>query len=495
MELTGEERAAAERTLAEVLDLARSLDELGVDGVAPLTAPPLPDASPGGTPVGEALTGPASLLPVWGVAEARRALAAGVLSSVDLTAGVLKRIEQLNPELNAYLHVDAEGALAQARAADAGELDGPLRGIPICVKDVIDVAGMPTTAGAAGWRRDPDRDATVVARLRAAGAVIVGKGHTNEFAYGADGRNPHRGDCRNPHDPALITGGSSSGPAVAAQTGMALGAIGTDTSGSIRIPASLCGVVGLRPTHGLIPVDGVLPLSWSYDTVGPLTRTVEDAALLWSVIAGVPPPGEPARGPLRIGVAEQLLEVASAEVAAGVRRAAAALGGEVVPVRFDLLRYALPMHRVIQLVEAAQAHAPWFDAQRRRYAEPVRDLLAAGYLMPATRYLRAQQARRLFLEDVTRALDGIDVLLAPSTPTVATRRDADEIEIDGRSWQLRAALLSCTIPTTQLGWPALSVPIGTVGGLPYGVQIAGRPLSEPLLLRVGATLERDRAAA
>jgi aspartyl-tRNA(Asn)/glutamyl-tRNA(Gln) amidotransferase subunit A len=449
---------------------------------------------------------PASLT----ITEAHRELTTGRLSAVELTKAVLDRVEQLNGELNAYLHVAADAALAQARAADDARRDDdrPLLGIPLCVKDIIDVHGMPTTGGtAAVWTRQPERDATVVARLRAAGAVLIGKGHTNEFAYGADGGNPHWGDCRNPYDPARISGGSSSGPAVATATGMALGGIGTDTSGSVRIPATLCGLVGVRPTLGRVPRAGVIPLSWSYDAVGPLTRSVDDAAILLRVLIGADPadpvaadrpaPGfDPRIGALhglRLGVVEQLVDVVEdyvADAMAGTVAHLSALGAETVPVHLDLLPHTRAMHFVVQQIEAAQAHAPWFDAHRPHYAAPVRERLEAGQDVPATAYLTAQQARRLFIDEVSRAMAGVDVLLAPTMPVVAPLRSDSDIEVRGAPLAPRQALLMCTLPMTQLGSPVATVPIGAHDGLPFGMQIVGRPFAEPLVLRVAAACEQ-----
>jgi aspartyl-tRNA(Asn)/glutamyl-tRNA(Gln) amidotransferase subunit A len=443
------------------------------------------------------------------IADARAELAARRISAVELTEAVLQRIDELDGVLNAYLHVDADGALAQARAVDREPTGGPLEGVPVCVKDVIHVAGLPTTAGAAGWRRAPTDDAEAVARLRAAGAVIVGKGNTNEFAYGIDGRNPHHGDCCNPHDPVRVSGGSSAGPAVATAAGMALGGLGTDATGSIRVPASLCGLVGVRPTVGRVPRAGVVPLSWSYDTVGPLARTVEEAAIMLGVLAGhdagdpvssdrpVPDYGPrddaDVRG-LRLGLAVELIELAEPEVADGVRdtaRRLSSLGAEVVELRFERLDNAPAIHRVVQIAEPAQVHAPWFDEQRERYAEPVRRLLEAGFLIPATRYLAAQQARRLLIDDVARTMAGVDALLAPATPVAAPPRDASAVLVGGKSRDATAALLSCVLPISQLGWPALSVSIGSDDGMPFGAQVVGRPYEEPLLLRIAAVVERS----
>jgi aspartyl-tRNA(Asn)/glutamyl-tRNA(Gln) amidotransferase subunit A len=443
------------------------------------------------------------------IAEARRELAARRMSAVELTEAVLRRIEEVDGVLNAYLRVDPDGALAQARAVDRECTGRPLEGIPVCVKDVIHVTGLPTTAGATGWRRAPREDAGAVARLRAAGAVIVGKGNTNEFAYGIDGRNPHHGDCCNPHDPTRVSGGSSAGPAVATAAGIALAGLGTDTTGSIRVPASLCGLVGIRPTVGRVSRAGVVPLAWTYDTVGPLTRTVEDAAILLGVLAGHdpsdpvssdrpvpdyrPPEDTDVRG-LRLGLAEELIDLAAPKVAAGVRETArqlASLGAEIVELRFERLRNAPAIHRVVQIAEPAQVHAPWFDEQRNRYAEPVRRLLEAGFLIPATRYLAAQQARRLLIDDVSSTMARVDALLAPATPVPAPPRAAAAVAVRGQSIDLTAALLSCVLPISQLGWPALSVPIGSEHGMPFGAQVVARPYDEALLLRIGAVIERS----
>jgi aspartyl-tRNA(Asn)/glutamyl-tRNA(Gln) amidotransferase subunit A len=431
------------------------------------------------------------------ILQARGEIRARRLSAAELTRAALARVEALNPRLNAYLYVDGESALTDARSADAGGEGGPLLGIPICVKDVIDVAGAPTTAGASGWRRDPARDASAVARLRAAGAIVIGKGHTNEFAYGIDGQNPHWGDCRNPLDEARITGGSSSGPAAATAAGMALAGLGTDTSGSIRVPASLCGLVGVRPTLGLVSRDGVVPLAWSYDSVGPLTRSVADAAIVLEVLTGaaIGSDGEPNLSGMRLGLMEQLLDRAEPYVATAVREAAAhleSLGAGVTPLHFEMLEHADAIHQLIQHGEAAQIHKPWFSEQLFRYSDPVRLRLEAGRLLPASAYLAAQQARRLVIDEVTTKLQGIDAMLAPSTPFVAPLRGVSQVTIRDAALDLRAALLSCVLPPTELGCPVVSVPIGRHDGLPFGMQIVGRPRSEALLLRIARECERGR---
>jgi aspartyl-tRNA(Asn)/glutamyl-tRNA(Gln) amidotransferase subunit A len=400
--------------------------------------------------------------------------------------------ERWNPTLNAYLHLDLDGA----REALSSGPSGPLAGMPVCVKDIVDVAGMPTTAGGAGWVRHPEEDATAVARLRAAGAVIVGKGNTNEFACGIDGRNPHKGDCRNPWDPGRLSGGSSSGPAAAVAAGMAAGGLGSDTSGSIRVPAALCGVVGIRPTRGLVPADGVVPLAWSLDSIGPLGPDVATAALLLDVLAGrTPAPApRPEVAGLRLGVATSLVGLAEEPVADALGAAADGLrdsGAAIVDREVPDLTRATAVHRIVQACEVAAAHAPWFERQRDRYEPGVRARIEAGYGLSAEAYLRAQRHRRLFTRAFAAAMDGLDAVLAPASPVLAPPLDAEEVTVRGETRPVRAALLSCASPLSQLDCPMVVVPAGVREGLPVGLQLIGRPGSEALLLRVAAAVESN----
>jgi aspartyl-tRNA(Asn)/glutamyl-tRNA(Gln) amidotransferase subunit A len=414
----------------------------------------------------------------------------GLGAAAERVEAALGAVERLNPTINAYLHLDPEGA----RAAAAEQPSGPLAGMPICVKDIIDVAAMPTTAGGAGWVRHPDVDAVVVDRLRTAGAIVIGKGNTNEFACGIDGRNPHKGDCRNPHDPERLTGGSSSGPAAAVAAGMAEGSVGSDTSGSIRVPAALCGVVGIRPTRGLVPTEGVVPLAWSLDAVGPLGRDVATSALLLDVMAGRPPaaPPRPEVDGLRLGLAQSLIELAEEPVAAAIADAATVLadaGAEVVACTLPQLKRGTAIHRIVQCCEVAAAHAPWFVEQRDRYAPEVRARIEPGYSLGAEAYLRAQRHRRLYTLDFAAAMAGLDAVLAPASPVLAPPLEAEEITVRGRPRRVRPALLSCAVPISQLDGPEISVPLGLREGLPVGLQLIGRPGSEPLLLRIAAAVE------
>jgi aspartyl-tRNA(Asn)/glutamyl-tRNA(Gln) amidotransferase subunit A len=412
----------------------------------------------------------------------------------------IEAAKRLNPTLNAYLHLDLEGTRAEAAEVEAIEIARggddsslPLAGMPICVKDIVDVAGMPTTAGGAEWVRHPDRDATVVERLKAAGAIVVGKGNTNEFACGIDGRNPHKGDCRNPWDPTRLTGGSSSGPAAAVAGGLAEAAIGTDTSGSIRVPAALCGVVGIRPTRGLVPADGVVPLAWSLDAVGPLAKDVAGASLLLDLMAGreTEPPRPEVSG-MRLGLASGLLATCEEPVAEAIGAAVEALregGAEIVEVELPDLDRAIAIHRIVQCCEVAAAHASWFERQRDLYAPEVRAQIEPGYALGAEAYLRAQRYRRLWTGEFAAAIDGLDALLAPTVPVLAPPIDAEEVTIRGERRPTRAALLSCAMPFSQLDGPAASVPIGFRDGLPVGLQVIGRPHAEATVLRVAGAAE------
>ena len=432
------------------------------------------------------------------IATARAALAAGDLSAVELTESALAKIELRNGELRAYLQVDPEGARAQAERADALLRDGsagPLAGIPICVKDVIDVVGFETTAGAEGWRRTPRADAPAAGRLRAAGAVILGKGNTNEFAFGIDGRNPHWGDCRNPIDPIRISGGSTAGPACATVAGMALGGIGTDTSGSLRVPASLCGLVSVRTTYGAVPTTGVVPLAWSYDTVGPIAKTPEDAALLLAGLGTSVPEGSDPKGTerldgARIGLAEGWLgDRCEPAVADGVRAMADRLrsrGAEIRRVDLSHLNRATPVHQPIQFADAATAHEPWFESQHDHYERAVRLRLEAGRTLPATAYATASRAREALARKTAAVLEDLDAILAPATPISAPPLDAETVGIAGTETPIRSALLSFTVPLNQQPGPVVVVPAGESDGLPFGAQLAGKPGSDHRLLEIAA---------
>jgi aspartyl-tRNA(Asn)/glutamyl-tRNA(Gln) amidotransferase subunit A len=382
--------------------------------------------------------------------------------------------------------------------------------VPVAVKDVIDVAGAPTTAASRILASNvAAADAEVVARLRRAGAVVVGKLNTHEFAFGATTTSPHFGPARNPWDTSRICGGSSGGSGAAAAAGLVAGTLGTDTGGSVRIPACLCGVTGLRPSTGRVPNRGVVPVSWTYDTVGPIARTAEDCALLLEAIAG-PDPADPTTldvpvpryaaelgggvAGLRVGLVEHLLEGAvDPRVAAAVEAAAgelAALGAQVERVDASLVREAEVVQQLVMLPEAASAHLPWLRTRLADYGPDVRARLLAGLLLPGTAPVTGQRARRLLVERARPLLERFDLLAAPAMPVVAPPIGADEVETGGERLPYRLALIPFNSPWSCLGLPAASVPCGLVDGLPVGLALVGRRFAEATVLRAAHAFQR-----
>ncbi|MFE3175975.1 amidase [Amycolatopsis sp. NPDC059090] len=424
--------------------------------------------------------------------EASAAIRDRRVSPTELVEDVLTRIDEVEPRLHAYVSVDAERA--RAEAAELGQIRGPLHGIPMGLKDLIDVAGTATTASSqvrAGHRAE--KDSTVAAQLKAAGAVLLGKTHTHEFAYGLTTPQTH-----NARDQSRVAGGSSGGSAVAVAAGAATFALGTDTGGSIRVPAALNGVVGLKPTYGLIPRNGVTSLSWSLDHVGPITRTVEDAALVLSVLIGQPiPAGEELTG-LRVGIpGNYYFDHIDPAVEAAVREAIdrfAGLGAELVDVEIPLTRYLQATHWGLMVPEATAYHERSLRTVPDQYAADVRVLLEAGELMSAGDYLRAQRARTLMREEWTRLFEQIDVLAAPTVPMTAVPAGQETVTwSDGTVEAVSDAYVRLSAPANITGAPALTLPIGDdPDGMPIGLQLIARPHGEPVLLRTGHALERTR---
>ncbi|HLK47733.1 MAG TPA: amidase [Bryobacteraceae bacterium] len=447
------------------------------------------------------------------ILEAGRALRARSVSAVELTREALARIERLNPKLNAFITITAESALARARQADAelgaGNDRGPLHGIPIAHKDLFFTRGVRTTCGSKLYENFvPDRDAAVVEKLDAAGAVSLGKLNMHELAFGITSTNPHFGAVRNPWDPERIPGGSSGGSGAAVAAAMVFMATGSDTGGSIRIPASFCGTVGLKPTYGRVSRFGALPLVFSMDHMGPLTRAVRDAAIVLNVIAGfdsrdpasarqpapdfVPIAGCSIRG-LRIGVPEAyFFERLDGEVESAVHGAlkrVEELGAVLVPVRLPDMAALNAASLVIQYSEVAAMLEPRVG-DRRQFGSDVMALIDMGRLLPATDYVNAQRLRRQAQLDFRRVWRQADCLMTPTTAITAARIGETVVPLGGRPEEVRAAATRFMRIFNLLGLPALSLPCGlTKAGLPIGVQVIGPPFDESLILRVGAGLE------
>ncbi|MGW6785641.1 amidase [Streptomyces sp. NPDC054987] len=447
------------------------------------------------------------------VADAAEAVRTRRLSPVELVDSVLERIEEVQPSLGPYVSVTADRARSTARraAADiaAGGARSPLHGIPAGLKDLIDVAGTATSASSrvrAGHRAPAD--STVAARLSAAGAVFVGKTHTHEFAYGLT--TPQTG---NAWDPRRVAGGSSGGSAVAVAARAATFALGTDTGGSIRVPAALNGIVGLKPTYGLVPRYGVTSLSWSLDHVGPLTRTVEDAALVLARLVGrdprdpasvAAPPGDyrPGLGTdltgLRVGVpGNYYFDHVHPDVEAAVRGAIARLedlGARLVDVTIPMTRYIRAIQWGLMVPEATAYHERTLRAVPGLYSADVRVLLEAGELMTAGDHLRAQRARTLLRQawtDMTD-LDAVDVIAAPTVPMTAVGAGQTTVTWgDGTVESVSDAYVRLSAPADVTGVPSLTVPVGLdPRGLPIGMQLMGRPFGEAAVLRAGHAYER-----
>ncbi len=417
-------------------------------------------------------------------------LRSGELSPREAVQSCLARIEAAG-ELNAFISVRAEEALAEAEHAP----DGPLHGVPVAIKDVIDVAGARTTAGSRILRDNvARRDATAVARLRAAGVVVLGKLNTHEFAFGALTTSPHFGPARNPWSLERICGGSSGGNGAAVAADLAPGTLGTDSAGSIRIPACFCGVTGLRPSTGLVPTDGVVPVSRSFDTVGPIARSAEDCELLLQALAPSyrPEPDGGASG-LRIGVVSQLFERADPDVAACAQSAVeelGRLGALVEPVTIPLLDLAGTILQTIMLPEAAEVHLEWLRTRLPDYGADVRARLLAGLLLPSTAYVTGLRALRWYRDELRQVFERYDLLVQPAMPVVPPRIGEETVALRGEELPYRLALIPFNSPWALAGTPVASVPCGFVAGLPVGLALAGRPSCDATVLRVASAFQR-----
>ncbi len=441
------------------------------------------------------------------------------LSPVELTAAVLRQIDQFDAGMRAFITVTADQAMDAARAAERalsrGENLGALHGLPISVKDLYDTKGVRTTAGMKVFHdRVPTEDAAIVQRVRQAGAVIVGKTNMHEAAYGITTINPHYGTARNPWNPDYITGGSSGGSASAVAMSMGLASVGSDTGGSIRVPASLCGIVGLKPTYGRCSLRGAVPLSWSLDHAGPMTRTVEDAALLLETLAGhdphdplsqdkpVPRYTENLTGVvkgLRIGIPRSyFFENLQPEVETAMRAALNTferLGAIVTDVDLPMAPLQRGIWSQIASPEAYSYHETFLNSRGEDYGPDVRTRLEAGRLLLSIDYIRAQRARTLMQQECAGVLQSVDVIVTPSVPITPPRIDQASVQRGSVREPIGIALTRCSRHFNITGSPAISVPCGASSeGLPIGMQIAGRPFDEMTVLRIAHAFEREAVA-
>ena len=449
------------------------------------------------------------------IAEAARRIASRELSPVELIDAHLERIDETDDRLNSFITLLRDESMAAATRAEQAVVSGadlgPLHGIPIGLKDLYDVGGVRTTVGSKILRDFvPVADAAVTERFNQAGAIILGKLQMHEFALGGTSLNPHDGPAHNPWDTARVTGGSSGGSGSAVASGQCMAALGSDTGGSVRIPSTLCGIVGLKPTFGRVSRRGVYPLSHSLDTVGPMTRTARDAALVLNVIAGHDPrdPSSSSRPVedytaslddgmkgLRIGIPkEYFFDVIDPEVERAVSEAALmlqTLGASVDQVSVPAFNHSIPISGTILLTEAASVHLERLKQRPDDIGADVRGRLQQGALTPATDYIKAQQARTVFNRQVADAMKDYDLLLAPTAPVTAPRIDETTVEVGGIEESVLALLPRLTRAFNICGVPTVSVPCGfTDAGMPIGMQLAGRPFEEATVLRAAHTYEQ-----
>jgi aspartyl-tRNA(Asn)/glutamyl-tRNA(Gln) amidotransferase subunit A len=449
------------------------------------------------------------------IEEFGRQLRAGKTTSLEVTEACLRRIASDEHRLNAFILVMADEALEEARQADrelaAGVDRGPLHGVPISIKDIVDIRKTPTTAASRVREGHlAKQDAGVVARLRHAGAVFVGKNNLHEFAYGTTNEDSAFGPVRNPHDPSRSPGGSSGGSAVSVAAGMAFATIGTDTGGSIRIPAAACGVVGLKPSYGEISTEGVVPLSRTLDHVGPIAGTVTDTWYVYRALTDIvssndssakggqhPPKAANVDG-LRLAIPRvyfcDLLDLtvrSTFETAIERLRKAGAGIGEV---NIGHARYTGPIYLAIQLTDAAAYHATTLEAVPERYTPPVRLRLEMGRYVMGEDYSRALAGREVLRREVDEALAGHDALVLPTLPIPAPPLGATTVNLAGTEEPVRNLMLRLTQLFNLSGHPAITLPCGrTAGGLPCGLQLVGSRMQTEALLAVALACERALA--
>jgi aspartyl-tRNA(Asn)/glutamyl-tRNA(Gln) amidotransferase subunit A len=444
------------------------------------------------------------------IAEIAPKVASGKITSEKLTENCLATIAELNPKLNAFITVTADLALAQARQADkdiaGGRRRGPLHGIPISLKDLIDLEGTPTTAGSLVRKEHvAAADAPVTRLLREGGAVFVGKTNLHEFAFGTTTEDSGFGLARNPHDPLRSPGGSSGGSAIAVATGMSLGTVGTDTGGSIRIPAAACGIVGLKPEWGKVSAAGVVPLSRQLDHVGPLAASVSDAWLLYNAL--LPPSSRVNTLPetasikgLRLGVPtgylfDRLDTDVEANVLATIERFKQ-LGATVTEVALPHAEYIATVYLHLVFGDAAEYHARTLESRPQDYTPNVRMRLEMARYVLAEDYIRALRGKALVANEVERALTGVDALICPALSIPAPPIGAATVPVKGGADAVRTLMLRCTQPFNLSGHPAIALPCGeTPAGLPIGLQLVGHKGRTPALVQAALAVERVIASS
>jgi len=439
------------------------------------------------------------------------------VSPVEITESVLKRVEKYDSRVNSHIQVFAEKAAIAAKQAETqimnGQYLGPLHGIPMALKDIFYIKGEIATIGSKIHKNFvPDYDSTIVARLKDAGVVLTGTLNMHEYAFGVTNYNPHFGSCSNPWNLDMISGGSSGGSGAAVAADLTIASMGTDTGGSIRIPAALCGIVGLKPTHGRISKYGVFPLSWSLDHAGPMTKTVKDAAIMLEALAGFDP-NDPTtvdvpvvpyskyltgdiKG-LRIGIQEDFyFHNIEPEMEKTVRQAIEtlrSLGAIVKTVKIPNIEHSKYAHIMTYFGDSGAIHRDNFKKRPQEFGDDVRFSLALGENPSAVDYVQAQQMRRKIVQGFAEAFQSVDVLISPATALAATPIGQETTVLNGKDEVVFEQLLRLTSPSNITGLPSVTVPCGFVNGLPAGLQITGRAFREDTIL--GAAYAFEQAAS
>jgi len=439
------------------------------------------------------------------------------ISPVEVTACFLERIEQLDYKTNAFITIMSDQAIRDSKKAEQeiidGEYKGPLHGVPIGLKDLYYTEGVENTGGSKipKWANFiPQKDSTVTKRLKESGAIIIGKLNMHEFAAGSTNHNPNYGSSRNPWGLNYITGGSSGGSGAAVSASLCTAAMGSDTGGSVRIPSALCGIVGLKPTYGRISCYGVIPLSWSQDHPGPMTKSVLDSAILMNSIAGYDPKDpftsqEPVPdfteyldkgiSGTKIGIpTTYFFDGLDTEVKESLGKAISVLtglGAMIQEVSLPHINYSSHLKNHISMAEAANYHEQLLKTDADELTPNVRDRLELGLMLPANIYIKSQRIRSIIRQDFINSLKSVDVLLTPTISIVAPLIGKQTIEIEGKHQQLLEQLGRFTRPFNQTGLPACTVPCGfNSKGLPIGLQIIGKAFDEPMVLRVAHSYEQ-----
>ncbi|WP_342360462.1 amidase [Terrarubrum flagellatum] len=448
---------------------------------------------------------------LWTLSEALTALKRKRVSSLELTKACLARIERIAPKLNAFLSVDAEAALKAARAADRARAKGdklPLLGIPLAHKDMFARKGRTMSRGARQSFAPDVEDATVIARLAAAGALHLGPLHMNEFAFGPTGHNVHDGPARNAWDVTRITGGSSSGSATSVAARLIYGALGSDTGGSVRMPAHFCGVTGLKTSYGRVSRAGAMPLSFTLDTIGPLARSAEDAAWLLSVIAGVdprdatvpdiavpkPPSAKAPAAGMTIGVPDAYynegLDPSVAKVVEDTLATFKSLKVKIKPVKLPDQRRVNAACQVVIGVEATAIHKSMLIDSPEKYGAQVRNRLQNGFGFSGVEYVEAMRFRSFALAEYLAATKGCDAILVPTCPTPAPTIEETDVGGAPGAEAIIQQITRYTRPANILGLPSLTIPCGfSEDGMPIGLQLMGAPFAEATLLALGGAFQ------